>query len=112
MKNKKRAVIAAVISAAVILIAAPYLKVEYLTEKHGGTFAELYHSIGLFEEIEYLKVMDYSESKAEVYYVVSEKAAGVLAEFESRSDSWELAEWETVWSSSGSADGFIWPYYR
>lgn len=112
MKNKKRAVIVAVITAAVILISAPYLKVEYLTEKHGNAFAELHQSIGMFEEIEYLKVMDYSESEAEVYYVVSEKAAGVLAEFERRNGSWELAGWETVWSSSGSADGFIWPYYR
>lgn len=112
MKNRKRTIIATAITTVVILIAIPYLRVEYMSAKHGDTFAKSYHGTGMFEDIEYLKVMEYSEREAKVYYVLSKKVAGILAEFENRNGIWKLTGWGAIWSTSGSADGFIWPYYR
>lgn len=44
-------------------------------------------------------------------YVESGVDTNVL-EFDLRDGNWEMTKWETIWSSSGSADSFMWPLYR
>lgn len=91
----------------------PYIKVEVLTLQHKAEFRTLYNSNGMIKDVEYLKVMDYSKESANVYYVTSGKKAGFLYKFIRRNEEgWQLEGWDVVWSSSGSADNFIWPYYR
>lgn len=94
-------------------IAIPYGKVEFLTATHGDEFVTGHLQTRMIDEIEYLKVMKYSPHEAEVYYVEEGKTAGHLIEFtKDDAGNWKYVEWATVWSMSGSASGFIWPYYR
>ncbi len=62
--------------------------------------------------LDYLKVMKYSEESASVYYVGEDRSYGVMIDFRRGDNQWELKEWDTIWSNSGSAEGMIWPYYR
>ena len=80
---------------------------------HGDEFKKGYLQTNMIETIEYLKVMTYSIHKAKVYYVEEDKVAGHMIEFSrDNTGNWEYKKWETVWSTSGSASGFVWPYYR
>lgn len=84
---------------------------EVLTSQHGEEFTELYKLSNMIDEVDHLKVMKYSDTTAKVYYV-TENTVGDLFTFIKQNGEWELEKWETVWSKSGSADGFIWPYIR
>lgn len=95
-----------------LFVALSYLKVEFLTWKYGQQFAELYTTSNMLDDIAYLKVMKYSDTKAEVYYVQSEHLGASLYSFYKEGDEWLLDTWSAVWSKHGSADDFIWPYYR
>ena len=37
---------------------------------------------------------------------------GNILTYKKENGSWYFDRWETVWSRSGSADGFVWPYIR
>lgn len=91
----------------------PYIRVEVLTWQHKSEFSTLYNLNGMLKDIEYFKIMSYSKKSAEVYYVSRGKKAGFLYKFvQNDKGEWQLEGWDVVWSSSGSADNFIWPYYR
>ena len=112
-RNVKRVLLAILCLVLIIGVIVPYGKVEFLTATHGDEFAAGYLQTGMIDEIEYLKVMAYSPHKAKVYYVAKDKTSGNVIKFtKDEISGWKLAEWETVWSTTGSADGFIWPYYR
>lgn len=102
-----------IICCVILVLIVPYLKVEILTLQYGSEFSILYKSKGILNEIEYFKIMNYSKESADVYYITKGKKAGLLYKF-NRDDEgvWQLENWDAVWSSSGSADSFIWPYYR
>lgn len=88
----------------------PYLRYEYLTFQYGNTFAGLQNSTHMIDEVDNLKVLTYSDSHARVYYIGN---TGDILTFRKVNGSWELENggWVTVWSKTGSADGFIWPYF-
>ena len=112
IKNKRIFLIMA-ISILLIVLLFPYVKVEILTIQHKSVFSNLYDSNRMLKEIEYFKIMNYSKKTAEVYYVSKGKKAGLLYKFiKDDKDVWQLEQWDVVWSASGSADNFIWPYYR
>lgn len=95
-----------------LLIIVPYSKVEFLTIKYGAEFSEEFNQIGMFDSVDFLRVMDYTNESAQVYYTINDDAAGILVYFTKSNSRWELSKWKTIWSSSGSADSFMWPYYR
>lgn len=109
--KKCRVIYIGAISAFIILI-APYIKVEVLTWQHGSEFASLYRQGNIIDEIEYFKVMEYSEASAKVYYVTGNRSAGILITFIQQDGKWVIEKWDAIWSKSGSADDFIWPFYR
>lgn len=112
MRNKRK-VILVIILLFLVGVMFPYAKVELQTYRYGSEFTSLCKSNGFISEFKYLKVMNYSEEIAEVYYVTKNKTSGLLYRFVKDSDSaWQLEGWDAVWSEHGSADGFIWPYYR
>lgn len=111
MKNLKITVIVITICILIILTVS-YIKVEILTWKHGPEFKNAYILNNLTDEIDYFKVMDYSETSAQVYYVTKARSSGDLFRFARKDGHWVLEKWETIWSRTGSADDFIWPYYR
>ena len=87
------------------------LRCEVLTSQHKEEFATLYKLTNMIGSVDYLKVMDYSDSKARVYYV-TKKDSGNLITFVKQKGQWKLKKWATIWSHYGSADGFVWPYFR
>ena len=112
MKKRKGRVVFIIICLLIIIIIAPYIKVEYLTWQHGSEFNSLYQETHMIDGIEYLKVFDYSDIFARVFYVGTDHFVTYLLTFKKQDTRWELATWEAVWSKYGSADSLIWPYYR
>ncbi len=90
----------------------PYIKAEFLTLSHGDEFAELYEQIGWLTGIEYFKVIEYSADAATVVYIEGGHNTCFRVEFVAEGDSWRAESFDCVWSTSGSADSFMWPYYR
>lgn len=89
------------------------LKCEILTLLHGQQFLGLQEQTHMLGESDYLKVLDYSATAARVYYVSSNSSGGDILKFTKQDGNWTFSEWEkTVWSNSGSADDFMWPYIR
>ena len=91
------------------VIMFPYVKAEYLTIKHGQEFVGLEEQTNILSDSTYLKVIKYSEEQATVFYVSD---TGDLITFIKENNEWKLHSWKTIWSTSGSADSFYWPYYR
>jgi hypothetical protein len=110
--KKFRVVIIGVVICILIILVVPYLRVEVLTWKHGTEFETLYKSSNILDDIDYFKVMNYSDTSARVYYVAKNRARADLFTFVQKDGQWVLDKWKTIWSKTGSADDFIWPYYR
>lgn len=94
------------------IILLPYLRVEILTALHKQEFEMEYMQTNMVDGIEYLKVMDYSEQLSNIYYVIENHSGGVFVSFEHKNSNWVMKNRKTVWSKSGSASDFMWPYYR
>lgn len=86
------------------------IRCEVLTRLHGNEFLNIHKETNMLDEIEFLRVLDYTKSRAQIYYAGADKSSGDIVGFVRCGDIWEFNEWETVWSSQGSADGIIWPY--
>lgn len=90
---------------------ASLLRCEWLTARYKEEFSPLYAQTGMLGAADSVKVLRYEETRAEVYYV-SRGRAGSVVTFARREDLWTMERWRAVWSTSGSADGFVWPYVR
>lgn len=89
------------------------LKCEILTHQHGEEFGTVYKENTMMGEIDYLKVLDYSDISARIYYVSKNRSGGDILIFSKKDHQWIYESWErTVWSKIGSADGFMFPYIR
>ena len=85
---------------------------EVLTLLHREEFETIYKQNTMMGEIDYLKVLEYSEEYARVYYVSENRSAGDILSFVKQGDKWKYDNWErTVWSATGSASEVIWPYW-
>lgn len=87
------------------------IKCEILTLQHKSEFVEQYKQTNIINNVDYLKIISYDDNEATVYYVSKNKHGNIL-KFKKHNDLWLMDSWDTVWSKSGSADGFIWPYIR
>ncbi len=52
---------------ALLLIFSPYIKAEILTLKYGQQFEKEYNQTNMIDGIEYMKVIEYSDTYAEVF---------------------------------------------
>lgn len=88
----------------------PCLYYEILTFQHGNVFVGLQKNTNMIDEVDGLKVLTYSDSRARVYYIGD---TGDILTFHKVNGFWELEDggWVTVWSKTGGADGFVWPYF-
>lgn len=86
----------------------PYARNEWLTWKYGKEFNGLQKSTNMIDEVETHKVLDYSNNSALVYYVGS---SGNVLSFMKDNNDWQMKSWDTIWSKTGSAEGFVWPYF-
>lgn len=71
-----------------------------------------YQQSGMITAIEYFKVISYSNRNATVFYVLKNHSAGVCINFRKEQKFWQAISWQVIWSTSGTADNFCWPYYR
>ena len=95
---------------AVIWIAS-LAKCVGLTCVYKGQFKDNYYEHTMIGDIDYLRVLDYSDNESRVYYVSKGRAAGSTVTFLKTDGEWEVSKWDTVWSSTGSASEVIWPYW-
>ena len=91
---------------------ASLLKCEILTFKYGGEFKIIYKENTMLGNIDYFKVLNYSDDVARVYYVSENKAGGDVLTFEKIDGKWFYnGQWQTIWSKTGSASNVVWPYW-
>jgi hypothetical protein len=86
----------------------PFVKNEILTSKYGSEFIGLQKVTTMIDDVEYLKVLYYSNETARVYYFDINR--GDILEYIKQDGKWDRTRWNTVWSKTGSADNFEWPY--
>lgn len=88
-------------------------KSEVLTLIHGHEFSDpnLYKDNTMFVEKRYLKVLEYSQDIARVYYVSINNLGADVLTFVKEKNQWKFYKWETVWAKGGSASEVIWPYW-
>lgn len=112
----KRYILRAFLVAVTILLLiwiASLVRCEVLTNKYGYEFQYAYRDNTMIDEQAYCKVLAYTDTYACVYSVANGRTSGNLLEFVKEDGTqWKFKCWKTVWSTTGSADGFIWPYIR
>lgn len=101
----------AILSLFLIIWLAALMKCEVLTLLHREEFETIYKENTMIGNIDYLKVLEYSEQNARVYYVSQNRSAGHILCFVKQGTRWKYDYWETVWSATGSASEVIWPYW-
>lgn len=85
---------------------------EILTSLHSNVFKRLCQENTMITPLKYLKVLSYSNTQARIYCVSEGNSMGNILAFTKIGEKWEYKEWEnTVWSTSGTADNIIWPYW-
>jgi len=69
------------------------------------------------ESYEYVKILSYSKTNIKVYCIykwVVDKPYATIGEtftFIKSDEKWKCEKWNVVWSTSGTADNIIWPYW-
>lgn len=88
-------------------------KCEVLTLLHGKEFSDssLYEEDTMFVPPKYLKVLEYSESKARVYYVLINNLGADIITYTKENGQWKFQRWDPIWAKGGSASEVIWPYW-
>ncbi len=111
MKKIIAIIVSSLLLCFLLIWSIPYIWYEVLTAQYGSEFIDLEKSIQMIGEADYLKVLEYSETFARVYYISD--TGGDTLTFCKADGEWilERGGWKTVWSKSGNADGFIWPYF-
>ncbi|MBQ9536059.1 MAG: hypothetical protein IJU78_09480 [Clostridia bacterium] len=110
--KKKQIVKLCIAVIAVLVIFFPYAKAGFYTLFYGDEFAKEYTQTGMIDGIEYYRVIEYSNSEAKVIYIIEDHKAADMIFFVKNNGKWKLQEWTCLWSKTGSADSFFWPYYR
>jgi len=95
----------------IVFWGASLAKCEILTFLYSKEFDEIYQENTMLGDIDFLKILDYSSKTARIYYISANKSMGNILKFSKNAGQWEYEEWETVWSTSGTADDTNWPYW-
>lgn len=99
--------------ATIIFWGISIVKCEYQTAKYGFQFKESYREHTMITHPDYLKLLEYDDCKAVVYYVKKGEGGNILLfQRENATSDWSFTYWKTIWSRTGSASGFVWPYIR
>ena len=83
---------------------------EWRTFKYGKEFYGLDEMTNMLNASETVKVLSCSRTYAVVYY--RDRKGGDIIEFIKENNEWVLYKWQIIWSRTGSAEGFMWPYIR
>lgn len=73
-KNKKLLVIfGIIITLLIVCLFIPYFVANNLTKRYGAEFLNLYSENGFYSNVEYLKVLQYRDKKANIYYLNNDR---------------------------------------
>jgi len=91
----------------------PIINNEIKTVKYGDEFYDSYKQSNMINSIKSYKVLEYSDSKSKVYYisVYNKSESGFVFHFEKSGEKWSMIGYDCIWSETGSAESFIWPYF-
>jgi len=88
-------------------------RVEFLTFRHGAEFTlpeDIAWYVGYLDSI---KVLEYTDSSARIYFYTRRGIAFEVHFARARNgNEWLLETWRTVWSYTGTAGSYVWPYYH
>ena len=87
------------------------IRCEVLTDRYYDDFADAWRQNTMLGEMEYFKVLRCDGEWADVYYVGKDYSSGDLMSFYVEEGRWIEANWDTIWSDTGSASDVIWPYW-
>ncbi|MCL2376951.1 MAG: hypothetical protein FWC76_06075 [Defluviitaleaceae bacterium] len=109
----KKKLVIALIPPMILLIlwAGPLVRFEMLTQRHGHEFTYLYKQTGMIPSPDFFTVLSHSGEETTIYYV-TRNVVGNTISFVKQDGEWTMAGWDTIWSWSGSADGFLWPFWH
>jgi hypothetical protein len=101
-----------VIAFPIFIWGAAITRCEILSFQHWKEFEGLGEkSTNMISKAETVKVLEYNNMSARIYY--KNYYGGNILRFIKQDEKWVFTKWEkTVWSRTGSADDFIWPYIR
>lgn len=109
--NQLRRCLFAALLAFAVFWGGSLLWCEYLTARWGEQFRYGWQEVSLLAQPDRWKVLSYTPTSARVYY--ANDGVGTIFTFNRDGEGpWTLGSWDTAWSSSGSMDGFVWPYIR
>lgn len=114
MMKKTKILICLPIIVFIIIWGIALAKCEILTLLHGDVFSDpdLYAENTSIGDMEYIKVLNFSDDRAEIYYVSENHSLGCIISFVKKDDIWQYYKWEdTLWSADGNADKVIFPYW-
>ena len=116
--KKIKIVVLIIISAFVLYWISSIAMCEYNTHKYGEIFRNTkIHDIGGEGYLNdcNIKVIKYNNDYAKVYAVFenTQNEVGLVYYFvKTENGDWVFDYYDAVYSTTGSADGFIWPYIR
>ena len=113
-KHRKTIVILLPILCFIVIWGISLAKCEILTLIHGNEFSTqaMYENNTMIGNMEYIKILDYTDNYARIYYVSEDKSLGNIIEFLKIDNKWIYSKWaDSLWSTSGNADRVIWPYW-
>ena len=112
MKRKRLLIIIiAVISVPILIWILSLVKCEILTQKYYDDFEYAYAQNSMLGEMEYFKVLRCDDNSADVYYVSKGMTGANALSYENINGTWKETSWNTIWSTTGSASGVIYPYW-
>lgn len=95
----------------VLIQSIALIRCEILTNTYYEDFELAYKDNSMLGEMDSFKVLECDGETAQVYYIEAGKARAHVLTFENISGTWQEAQWQTVWSTTGSASEVIWPYW-
>ena len=108
---KKKYILFAIFLLPALVWICALVRCDVLTQKYHDDFALAYTQNTMLGDMEYFKVLRCDGKTAQVYYVSKNRAGADVLTFENRNGNWVETGWETVWSTSGSASGVVFPYW-
>lgn len=108
---KKIKIIVLVILASIILFwIIALLRCEILTLRYEEQFKEAYMQTGMISSIVDMKVLDFEDESASIYYICEGGTWSSRVEFVRNASGWQMTSWDCIWSRFGSANNVVWPY--
>lgn len=93
-----------------LVILIPYAVVEFQTALHGEEVKNGYEQTSMIDGDNYYKVFQYTDDACQVLYSSTENI-NICRFVKNENDEWILDSWSTVYSKTGSADSFTFPFY-